>query len=480
MSELAPGWVETTIGDVFAVVGGGTPDTTIEAYWTGTTPWISSADISGKGAISIRRRITSAGINGSAASCVPTDSVIVVTRVGLGKVARASEPIAFSQDCQALLPVSGIDPEFLRLQLSSTAQLLRYQSRGTTISGVTKKQLLDLRLLIAPAAEQERVVAAIQEQFARLDAAAAALERVQQNLKRMRAVVLQAAVRGRLVPQERTDGTGAQLAADMRMARGGKKPPARSAPKLFTAPETWGVGSLEAFTDPDRVICYGILMPRVKVGGTVPYVEVKDLRSRKLSADTLHRTSEELNAAFPRSVLSEGDVVLAIRGSYDRAHVVPSDVAGANVSRDVARIAPLPGLEPRYLAAYLMSPPALRYLRERARGVAVKGVNIADLRALPIALPPQPEQERIWSELDRINSVLNDLETSLATQYRRSATLRSAFLAAAFSGKLIPQDPTDEPASILLERIAAERESSNGNKPTRGRETRTTRTKGPA
>lgn len=119
-----------------------------------------------------------------------------------------------------------------------------------------------------------------------------------------------------------------------------------------------------------------------------------------------------------------------------------------------------------------MSPPALQYLRERARGVAVKGVNIADLRSMPIPIPPEREQRRIVRELDRMNSILDDLESVLDSERTRSTSLRSSILAAAFSGKLVMQNPSDEPASVLLERIAAERGSSNGQRPTRTRKQR--------
>jgi type I restriction enzyme, S subunit len=188
-----------------------------------------------------------------------------------------------------------------------------------------------------------------------------------------------------------------------------------------------------------------------------------------LDVATLHRTSAALHKEFSRSVLISGDVVLAIRGSYDRALVVPPGVAGANMSRDVARIAPLPGIVPSFLAAYLVSPPALQYLRQRARGVAVKGVNIADLRSMPIPVPPEDEQKRIVGEIDRITSIFWELESVLDAARATAAALRSSILASAFSGKLVPQDPADEAASSLLKRIAAQRASSNGRKPERGR-----------
>lgn len=95
-----------------------------------------------------------------------------------------------------------LDPRYVVLYLSTAVQLFRHIGRGTTISGVTKKQLNELKFVLPPILEQRRIVAEIEKQFTRLDGAVAALRRIQANLKRYRATLLKAAVEGRLVPTE--------------------------------------------------------------------------------------------------------------------------------------------------------------------------------------------------------------------------------------------------------------------------------------
>lgn len=374
--------------------------------------------------------------------------------------------------CKLSIPnASPYSESFLRWVLPGYLDAVHRETSSVTVKHLSSETIKELPIPLPARGEQDRIAAAIEEQFSRLDAGAAALERACQNLKRMRAAELQAAVSGRLVHQDPAEGTGTDFLAMVTQRRGGAKSPVAASADL-PVPQTWAVASLEAVTDPHRVICYGILMPKVKEGGTVPYVEVKDLRAKRLDVAALHRTSVALHNEFSRSQLNAGDVVLSIRGSYDRALVVPTEIAGANVSRDVARIAPVPGIDASFVAAYLTSPPALQYLRQRARGVAVKGVNIADLRSMPIPVPPPEEQNRIVRELDRIDSIIGELESVLDSERARTRTLRSSILAAAFSGTLVPQDPNDEPASVLLKRITAERASSNGHKPTRTRRPR--------
>jgi len=91
--------------DICQVVGGGTPSTHDTSYWQGDIPWISSADIdeSDVKSIRLRKAITAQAVQESATNIVPAGTVIVVTRVGLGKVALVSEPLCFSQDSQGLL-----------------------------------------------------------------------------------------------------------------------------------------------------------------------------------------------------------------------------------------------------------------------------------------------------------------------------------------------------------------------------------------
>lgn len=202
--QLPKGWASVPIGELFEVIGGGTPNTSEPHYWNGSIPWISSADIYDDFTLAARRWVTSEGLKNSPCTAVPNKSVIVVTRVGLGKIGSVvGEPLCFSQDCQALLPVAGVDDRFTAYQMKWTAIHFLRQSRGTTISGITKKQLNDTLFSLPPSAEQQRIADALDELLSDLYAGVAALERVQAKLKHYRAAVLKAAVEGALTAEWR-------------------------------------------------------------------------------------------------------------------------------------------------------------------------------------------------------------------------------------------------------------------------------------
>ena len=100
------------------------------------------------------------------------------------------------------------------------------------------------------------------------------------------------------------------------------------------------------------------------------------------------------------------------------------------------------------------------FLSQRVRTTAGQsGISGADLKTMPIPLPPLAEQRRIVAEVERRLSVVQQAEATVEASLARAERLRQSILKQAFSGKLAPQDPDDEPASALLERILADREA---------------------
>jgi type I restriction enzyme S subunit len=435
MSDLLTGWAQTTIGALFTTVGGGTPARAVDTYWAGTIPWITSADISDRGDITVRRHITQDAVTKSATNVVPAGSTIVVTRVGLGKVALAPCEMAFSQDCQALLPVDGINPEFLRLQLSKTALSLRSVSRGTTISGVTKKQLLDLPLRIPPAAEQGRIVAAIEEHFSRLDAGVAAMERVRQSLRRMRAAVLRAAITGALVPDNASRWGKRQFSTLGNLDRGKSRHRPRNDPMLY--------------------------------GGPYPFIQTGDVAGAEPWIEQHTQTYSSLGLAQSR-LWPSGTLCITIAANIAKTGLLTFDACFPDSV--VGFIAHDGAVATRWVELVIRS--MQDRLERLAPATAQKNINLALLRALEIPYPDLTYQAEVLDEYDRQMSLLGALDDTASVEGQRAGALRSSILSAAFSGKLVTQDPRDEPASALLRRIAAEQASSNDRPSAKARQRR--------
>lgn len=360
------------------------------------------------------------------------------------------------------------DPKFISYYGNSAGQKYFYdQGKHTTnLASINLTKLGALPIPLPSPDEQRRIVAEIEKQFTRLEAGVAALRRVQANLKRYRAAVLKAACEGKLVPteaelQENVSGvprlgssekrqdaastfeTGEALLqrilAERRKNWTGrgkyKEPTAPVTAHLPPFPTGWAVASLEQLTSPARPICYGILMPKENVATGVLFVKVKDMKGDTIDLEGLHRTTPEIAAKYARASLKTGDLLLSIRGTFGRVAEVPKELDGGNITQDTARLDVTGWVNHRYVATCLRNPDCQNHFKRVARGVAVKGVNIGDIRPTPVPLPPLAEQTRIVAEVERRLSV-EELESVVSANLQRATRLRQSILEKAFTGKL--------------------------------------------
>jgi len=135
--------------------------------------------------------------------------------------------------------------------------------------------------------------------------------------------------------------------------------------------------------------------------------------------------------------------------------VVPESLGEANCA-DLVIIQRPSGVNPRY-GSFYMNSVAKGFVRASRVGIALQHFNTKSVASLPVAVPPRAEQDRIVAEVEQRLSVVDELETSIAADLKRAERTRHAILKRAFEGKLVAQDPGEEPASVLLERIRAER-----------------------
>lgn len=163
-NNLPSGWRWVRLGKVAKeFINGGTPDTSIPAYWDGNIPWITGADVTNFWVSKGRKYITEDGLKNSATHLVPKNTVLVVTRTGVGKVAIAANDICFSQDITGVICGKEIHPEYLARYILSQENNLVGIQRGATIKGLTRNDLENLALPLPPLPEQKHIATKIQE-----------------------------------------------------------------------------------------------------------------------------------------------------------------------------------------------------------------------------------------------------------------------------------------------------------------------------
>ena len=182
-------WQTKNLGELFMLkTGGGTPRTTKGEYWGGDIPWIQSSDLeSGKlFSFTINKCITNEGLNNSAAKLVPSNSIAIVTRVGVGKLALIKFPFTTSQD---FLSLTGTNQHliYLSYSISVTLNKLTLQTQGTSIKGISKAELLNAKISFPFISEQAK----IGNFFQTLDSLIAAAERKVSLLKKKKQAYLQ-------------------------------------------------------------------------------------------------------------------------------------------------------------------------------------------------------------------------------------------------------------------------------------------------
>jgi type I restriction enzyme, S subunit len=419
---LPVGWIETTLGEVFRWGSGGTPLSSVAEYYDGDVPWAMIGDLNDGVVNQTQRTITQLGLKNSSAKLIEPGHVLVAMYGSIGKLGLAGVPMATNQAIAFTKP-DPVNARFLFWYLRSIRNDLFHLGKGGTQRNISQAVLKDVRLPVAPLAEQRRIVAEIETQFTRLDAAVAALERARANLKRYRAAVLERTFDGPRVPVS----------------------------TVLKSPLING-----------RSV-------RDKPGG-FPVLRLTALKNGWLDLDQFKEGAWTKEQARPY-VVSDNDFFVA-RGNGSLALVGRGGLARATMNLvafpdtmirircDSAKILP------QFLRLVWDSPSMRKQIESVARTTAgIHKINQRDVESFLIPMPDLDVQERIVYEADACLTVANHIQGSLEVSLQRAERLRQAILRKAFAGQLVPQDPTDEPASLLLECIRAERARTAGKRP---------------
>jgi type I restriction enzyme, S subunit len=469
-----------------------------EAAALGLVPLLRATNISGE--------IDFGGLLYVPASCVSEsqdlrsgDSVIAASSgslavVGKSATLRSEWNGTFGAFCYALRPDSDfIAPLYLGyfLQTSSYRAQVSRLAAGVNINNLKRQHLENLQLPLCPRHEQHRIIEALESYFTRLAAAVATLKCAQQNLKRYQASVLKAAVEGRLVPTEvelaRAEGRSyepgsvllkrilaerrrrweeaefAKMAAKRKAPKDDRwkekyvEPLAPATSELPALPEGWCWATVDQLERGDRRSAYGVLVPGPDVPTGVPFVRVGDIRGGRIDGLHMKRIARHIADKFAKTYLQGGEVLLTLVGTIGRTAVVPPTLAGANVARAVGVIPTSDLVDPHWIEYWFRSPLTRHRIASKAHEVARKTLNLEDVRAAFVAVPPLCEQRRIREALDDYGSIRNAVAEATEASVKRCERLRQSILKWAFEGRLVDQDPSDESASVLLFRLRAER-----------------------
>jgi len=426
---------------------------------------------------------------------VNSGDILISCSGTIGKIAVAPQFIEKGIINQALLKIS-LNPSIILTNyfvLLFSSDLFQKQlldnTRGSAIQNISSvKSLKQIPLTIPPLPEQYRIVAKIEELFTELDAGVELLKKLKAKLKRYRQAVLKAAVEGNLTKEWREANQGklepasillerilkqrrekweAEQLAKMK-AQGKtpkddswklkyKEPVAPDTSELPELPDGWCWVSLEQLSDAARSITYGVVKLGEHTENGVATLRSSNVRHLKLDLNGIKKIYSELSNQYGRTILKGGEILITIRGTLGGVVSVPNNCVGYNISREVGMIAPSSEISSYCYSILIASINIQNWLLTRTKGIAYTGINLETLNQTPLPLFSLLEQELIVLEVQKYLSIIDQLEKTIDSNLKRAEKLRQSILKQAFEGKLVPQDPNDEPAEKLLERIKVEK-----------------------
>ena len=373
---------------------------------------------------------------------------------------------------------------------------------GISDSGLnlTHGRFAELMVPFAPLNEQKRIVAKIEELFSELDNGIAALKTAREQLKVYRQSVLKHAFEGKLTAKWREDNADKLESPEQLLARiqqerearyqeqledwetavkeweiNGKKGKKPSKPRkqkikpigksdlddLFDIPEKWKWVFLNELSE---YIVDGTHHTPDYTDSGVPFISAKDIRDFKINFEEARFISDfQHKDLIKRCRPRKNSVLLTKSGTIGRVALVDIDFE-FSLFESVSNIPILGNLQGRFVMWAVYFQVSTYFGAKNQKGVAVRHLHLEDIRRLPVPLPSYNEQTVFVEKIENIFNRISENEAVIDAELLRAETLRQSILKKAFSGQLVPQDPSDEPASKLLARIQAEKEFVNTQK----------------
>lgn len=472
LKELPENWEWTKLSDVVTkIIGGGTPSKNKPQYWDGDIPWLTVKDMRSRRPADAMDHISENAVKESSTNIIPEDTVIIATRIGLGKVIRVPYKAAINQDLKALVVKPEIDKGYLEYWFVSKTHYLESIGSGTTVKGIRLEQVRDLDFPLAPPEQQKRIVAKIEELFSHIDAGIEALKKANKLLKQYRQSVLKAAVTGELTKEWREANKAklepaSQLLERLKTERkdeferklfewelevdnwkksgeNGKKP---GKPKKITLELDISKNvSQDNFCIPNEWVKINLDFAVSKLGdglhGTPKYsdgeyyfINGNNLGDGKIIIKPETKTVSKTEAEIHHRDLNNKTLLVSINGTL--GNIAFYDGENVILGKSACYFNILPSLSKYYIRWILESNEFKLYAEKTATGSTIKNVPLKAMREFIIPLCSESEQNKIVRLVEQKMSSIDHLDTEINQQLVKAERNKQSVLASAFSGEL--------------------------------------------
>lgn len=430
-NKLPKGWIETSLGEII----------TLE-YGKSLT-----ASNREKGQYNVWG---SNGIVGSHNDFLIEGPVIIVGRKGsVGTIHYSYERCWPIDTTYYIDTIDSLSSRFLYYMLGYLN--LANLDKSTTIPGLNRESIYSQRVILPPLNEQYRIVEKIEELFSEIEHVETSLHDIKKRLDFYWQTILHSSFCGNLLRNSQVE----EICYS-----------SESIDSFYEIPIGWEWTVLGSHTD---FIGAGSTPKggrNIYTHSGIPFIRSQNVLHYSLNLDDVVYITNEINEKMFRTQTQINDVLLNITGaSIGRCAYIPDSLALANVNQHVCIIRTKPTLLYKYLSLYLNSPAIQRLIQEWSSGATREALTLSQIRCIPIPICSLEEQEFIVSELESQHTVLEHIRGALEKKIDQIQLLKQSVLNKAFEGRLVSQNPNDEPASELLKRIKAERIDLLQNKP---------------
>jgi len=459
------------------MASGGTPSRNKKEYWGGGVPWVKISDIPEHGRVArTEESISKSGLSNSSAKIFPKGTILFTIFATIGKVGILEIDAATNQAICGVQPLSGINPRFLFHYLRYASRNLLGTSHGITQKNINMSIAKTLPVPLAPEKEQPRVAARLEDFLQAITTARKALEDTKCSTQRFRRAVLAKAFRGELTERDPNDEPAEKLLERVRQERRKKweeslrakgKDPRKhkyEEPDIFDTeelpilPYTWAwttIGAIASFIGSGITPLGG---QNVYVSKGIPFIRSQNVYPSGIHLEDIVYITPEMHAEMKRTHVRPDDVLLNITGaSIGRSTYVPPCFGEANVNQHVCILRTGWWMIPSYLSNFLNSPLGQDQIFATESGVTREGLNYGQIRKMKIPFAPLNEQKRVTQRIAEMFARASTAERAVRDGLKQADVFEQSILNGAFRGELVPQDPSDEPASVLLERIRVQR-----------------------
>lgn len=473
--SLPRNWVLCQLEDVADWGSGGTPSRANTAYFNGDIPWIKTGEL---GDMYLRRaeeHISREAIQNSSAKVFPKGSVaIAMYGATIGKASILAIDAATNQACAVAQPISGIlTSEYLYYYVISQLRGFVDAGKGGAQPNISQAIIKNWPIPLPTINEQRRIVAKIDELFSELDKGVESLTTAREQLTAYRHSVLKAAFEGRLTDKwrrhQKTLASATAIVAEAlaERTRGKQTPPRDDTVVQPAVPDAWGTVALgdlsvDVFDGP-----FGSnLKTSDYVDAGVRVIRLENIGHGKFIEEKRSYVSMEKYEGLKRHTIVPGDIVVSsFVTDAIRSTIVPASVPVSINKADCFAVRfQGQAMLPEFAQRFLESRCAYKQVEGMIHGVGRPRINTTQLKQVVLPICSRAEQIEVLSAISAAYSEIDALDAELSAQMQKAAALRQSILKRAFSGQLVAQDAADEPASVLLARIRAEREEAGATK----------------